>query len=73
MKGLGCDPDSANGGAKGIGRGRGRGGSSGERLVETEVSLKIGNMKKKKQWIFIMLQSCLQMDILWAGMAVFFF
>lgn len=26
-----------------------------ERLVETEVSLKIGNMKKKKQWIFIML------------------
>jgi hypothetical protein len=44
-----------------------------ERLVETEVSLKIGNMRKKKQWIFIMLQSCLQMDILWAGIAVSFF
>lgn len=44
-----------------------------ERLVETEVSLKIGNMRKKKQWIFIMLQSCLQMDILWAGIAVCFF
>ncbi|KAG6758581.1 hypothetical protein POTOM_038940 [Populus tomentosa] len=30
VKGLGCDPDSANGGAKGMGRGRGRGGSSGK-------------------------------------------
>ncbi|KAJ6892565.1 hypothetical protein NC651_025691 [Populus alba x Populus x berolinensis] len=30
VKGLGCDPDSANGGAKGMRRGRGRGGSSGK-------------------------------------------
>lgn len=30
MKGLGCDPDSANGGAKDMGRGRGIGGSSGK-------------------------------------------
>lgn len=36
-----------------------------ERLIETEVSLKIGNMKKKKQCIFFMLQSCLQMDMLY--------